>query len=81
MDGWFQLDAKNLATAEKSYRTLLQLVGKGAHEDQIFWARTGLGDIASARGDLNAALVAYGEACSAMEGLATSDPRQCPMAV
>jgi tetratricopeptide (TPR) repeat protein len=45
-DGWFQLDAKNLATAEKSYRALLQLAGKGASEDQIFWARTGLGDIA-----------------------------------
>ena len=48
-DGWFQLSAKNLSAAEKSYRALLQLAGKGADEDQIFWARTGLGDIAIAR--------------------------------
>ena len=72
-DGWFQLSAKNLAAAEKSYRALLQLAGKGADEDQIFWARTGLGDIAVARGNLNAALVAYGEARSAVERLAGSD--------
>jgi tetratricopeptide (TPR) repeat protein len=72
-DGWFQLGATNLAAAEKSYRALLQLAGKGASEDQIFWARTGLGDIAVARGDLNAALAAYGEALAAMERLAGSN--------
>jgi hypothetical protein len=49
------------------------LVGEGADENQIFWARTGLGDIAVARGHLNAALVAYGEARSAVERLAGSD--------
>jgi tetratricopeptide (TPR) repeat protein len=72
-DGWFQLQAKNLAAAEKSYRAGLQLAGKGAGENQIFWARTGLGDIAVARGHLNAALAAYGEARSVMERLAGSD--------
>ena len=71
--GWFQLEAKNLAAAEKSYRALIQLAGKGADEDQIFWARIGLGDVAVARGDLNAALAASGEARSVMEGLAGSD--------
>ncbi len=73
-DGWFQLDAKNLAAAEKSYRALIQLAGKGANEHQIFWAGTGLGDIAVARGDLNAALASYDEARSEMERLAKSDP-------
>jgi tetratricopeptide (TPR) repeat protein len=72
-DGWFQLSAKNLTAAEKSYRTLLQLAGNGADEDQIFWASTGLGDIAVARGHLNAALADYGEARSVMERLAGSD--------
>jgi tetratricopeptide (TPR) repeat protein len=72
-DGWFQLQAKNLAAAERSNRTLVQPSGKGASEDQIFWARTGLGNIAKARGDLNAALAAHGEARSAMERLAASD--------
>jgi tetratricopeptide (TPR) repeat protein len=61
-DGEFQLHARNLAAAEKSYRALLRLAGKGANEHQIFWARAGLGDIAAAHGDLNAALKAYGEA-------------------
>jgi len=72
-DGWFQLDAKNLAAAEKSYRALLQHASKGTDENQIFWVRNGLGDIAVERGDLIAALAAYGEARSAMERLAVSD--------
>jgi tetratricopeptide (TPR) repeat protein len=72
-DGWFQLKATNLAAAEKSYRALLRLADKGANEDQIFWARAGLGDIAVARGDLNAALATYDEARAAMERLAGSD--------
>ncbi|HUI20650.1 MAG TPA: hypothetical protein VLZ74_06355 [Methylocella sp.] len=72
-DGWFQLHAKNLAAAETSYRALLQLAGNGADGHQVFWARTGLGDIAVARGDLKAALAAYKEARSAMERLAGSD--------
>ncbi|MGO9233381.1 MAG: tetratricopeptide repeat protein [Methylocella sp.] len=73
-DGWFQLDAKNLAAAEKSYRALIQLAGKVTDENEIFWARSGLGDIALARGDLNAALAAYDEARSEMARLAKSDP-------
>jgi tetratricopeptide (TPR) repeat protein len=72
-DGWLQLSAKNLAAAEKSYRALLRLADKGADEHQIFWARTGLGNIAVVRGDLNAALAAYGEARASMERLAGSD--------
>jgi tetratricopeptide (TPR) repeat protein len=74
-DGWFQLSAKNLAAAEKSYRALARLAGKGAEAGQLFWARNGLGDIAVARGDLNAALVAYGEARAAMERLARGRTR------
>ena len=61
-----ELTRKISPPPEKSYRALLQLAGKGAGEDQIFWARTGLGDIAVARGDLNAALAAYHEARSVM---------------
>ena len=72
--GWFQLQAKNLDAAEKSYRALLQLEGKGADAGQILWARSGLGDIFVARGHLPAALEAYGEARrAAMERLASSD--------
>ena len=70
-DGWFQLEANNLAAAEKSYRALLAL--EGADASQLFWARSGLGDIAKARGDLKAALANYGEARVAMERLAKSD--------
>jgi len=73
-DGWFQLQAGKLDAAEKSYRALIQLAGKGANEHQIFWARTGLGDIAVARGDLNAAFTSYDEGRSEMERLAKSDP-------
>ena len=73
-DGWLQLSANNLDAAEKSYRALLRLASKGASEREIFWAGAGLGDIAVARGDLNAALAAYGEARSEMDRLATSDP-------
>jgi len=40
----------NLDAAEKSYLALLQLAGKGADENRIFWARTSLADIAVARG-------------------------------
>jgi tetratricopeptide (TPR) repeat protein len=72
-DGWLQWSAKNLEAAEKSYRALLQLDGKGANERQIFWARSGLGDIFVARGNLPEALKAYGEARAAMERLASSD--------
>src|SRR5208283_4190900 len=72
-DGWFQLQAGKLDAAEKSYRALIQLAGKGANEHQIFWAGTGLGDIAVARGDLNTALATFGEARSVMERLEASD--------
>lgn len=71
-NGWFLLSA-NLAAAEKSYRALLRLAGKGASEDQMFWARTGLGDIAVQRGDLSAALAAHDVARLAMERLAARD--------
>ena len=72
-DGWLQLQAKNLAAAEKSYGALLRLDGKGADEHQLFWARAGLGDILVARGNLPEALKAHGEARAAMERLAASD--------
>jgi tetratricopeptide (TPR) repeat protein len=72
-DGWFQLQAGKLDAAEKSYRALIQLAGKGADENRIFWARIGLGDIAVARGDLNAAIATYGEARASMERLAGSE--------
>ncbi len=72
-DGWFQLKATHLDAAEKSYRALLSLEGKGADESQIFWARSGLGDIAVARGDLKGALAFYGDARAAMERLSSSD--------
>ena len=72
-DGWFQLSA-DLAASEKSYRALLALDGKGANDNQLFWARTGLGDVAVKRGDLNRAVALYREAQAAMEKLAQSDP-------
>ena len=72
-DGWLQLKAKHLAAAEKSYRALLRLDGKGADENQLFWARTGLGDIYVARGKLPDALAVYGEARKAVEHLSSSD--------
>jgi tetratricopeptide (TPR) repeat protein len=73
-NGELQLEARNLDAAEKSYRALLRLEGKGADEDQLFWARSGLGDIFVARGKLPEALKAYGEARAAMERLTSSDP-------
>ena len=71
LDGWMQLSAKNLGAAEKSYRALLAL--ESANEDQKFWARSGLADIAATRGDLPGALKLYRVAQEAMQRLAAAD--------
>jgi tetratricopeptide (TPR) repeat protein len=73
--GWFQWDAGNLRQAEDAYRSLIALDGRGAKPSQIFWARSGLGDIAMARGDLRAALLAYREVLAIAERLAADNPK------
>ena len=72
--GWFELETGDLHGAENFYTRLLQLDGKGATEDQILWARTGLGDIAVARGNLLDALTSYRDSLAIAERLAKADP-------
>jgi len=72
--GWFELETGDLHGAENFYTRLLQLDGKGATEDQMLWARTGLGDIAVARGNLLDALTSYRDSLAIAERLAKADP-------
>ena len=72
-DGWFQM-AVNLDAAEKSFRALLALDQNGADPNLLFWARVGLGDIASARGDLDSAVALYREAETKLAPIAEAKP-------
>jgi tetratricopeptide (TPR) repeat protein len=58
-DGWFELQAGDLAAAERSYRQLLPLKQAEPDSRGAIWARLGLGDIDLARGQLDPALADY----------------------
>jgi tetratricopeptide (TPR) repeat protein len=67
-------DAGNLVFAEKSYASVLALGRKGEHDRDRYFAALGLGDIALARGNLNAALTSYRDASADADSLAKADP-------
>lgn len=71
---WFQQEAGNLADAEAAYRRVIALGKPGIDDHWLYWARLGLGDIQSDRGDLSVAKTTYGEAASIADRLAKADP-------
>jgi tetratricopeptide (TPR) repeat protein len=73
-DGWFQLAARDLGAAERSYRQLLALRQTEPDSRDAFWARLGLGDIERARGRLSASLADYRAARASAEGVAKAGP-------
>ena len=72
--GWMEMEAGNLAEAERAYRRLLTLPTGSVDGDHAFWSQTGLGDIAQARGALPEALKAYRSSQRMAERLAQADP-------
>jgi tetratricopeptide (TPR) repeat protein len=72
--GWFQSEAGDLAAAETAFKRVQSLAKPGADERTLYWARLGLGDIQSARGNLAASLATYRDAGAIFERLAKSDP-------
>jgi tetratricopeptide (TPR) repeat protein len=73
-DGWLELEAGNLAAAERSYRQLLTLKQAEPDSRDAYWARLGLGYIEQARGRLGPALAGYRAAQASAEGMAKTDP-------
>jgi tetratricopeptide (TPR) repeat protein len=73
-NGWFELEAGNLAAAERSYLQLLTLKQAEPDSRDAYWARLGLGDIELARGRLAPALAGYRAAQASAEGMAKADP-------
>ena len=73
-DGWFQLEAGDLAASERSYRQLLTLKQAEPESREVYWARLGLGDIERTRGRLDPALAGYRAAQASAEGKTKADP-------
>jgi tetratricopeptide (TPR) repeat protein len=73
-DGWLELQAGDLAAAERSYRQLLTLKQAEPDSRDAYWARLGLGDIDLARGRLDPALAGYRAARASAERMAKADP-------
>jgi tetratricopeptide (TPR) repeat protein/pimeloyl-ACP methyl ester carboxylesterase len=72
--GWIQLERGYLQEAEASFRRILLAAKTDDQAYYAFWARSGLGDIRKARGDLGIAKADYREAGALAERLAQSDP-------
>ncbi len=67
MNGWSQLQAQNVAAAEKSFLALLALAGAGVDELDRTNALLGLGSIAQIKGDPDGALAYFQRAESATQ--------------
>jgi tetratricopeptide (TPR) repeat protein len=72
--GLLARDVGNLAASEQACKRLLALDGYGASDQQTYWARLGLGDIAMERGNLGEAQDYYRAAKDQVERLAATDP-------
>ena len=72
--GWLQKESGNLAAAERAYLRLLALPSGTQYGDHAFWSRSGLGDIALARGNLPDALRSYRDGLAIADRLAKADP-------
>jgi tetratricopeptide (TPR) repeat protein len=57
--GELQKQADNLAVAEDAYRHLIAVKSGTEPDNDVYWARVGLGDIAATRGDLRLAKASY----------------------
>jgi tetratricopeptide (TPR) repeat protein len=73
-NGWYQYAAGNLIGAEASYAKTEELARSSKEDNWAFWAKLGLGDVQSARGDLAGALQSYNDGLAIANRLAKSDP-------
>lgn len=72
-NGQFQEQAGQLDAAQAAYTHVIASAAPGDDED-ILWAKIGIGDIAHRRGNLPDALATYQDAASIADRLAQSDP-------
>ncbi len=70
----FQLKARALAEVERAYGRVLSLGKPGTDDDRLVFSHFGLGDILSARGQLEPAKAEYRLGGDAAKRLAKSDP-------
>jgi tetratricopeptide (TPR) repeat protein len=73
-NGWFQQQAGQLDAAQAAYGSVIAAARPGADDDDIVWAKFGMGDIEQQRGDIGAALATYHEAQIIADRLAKIDP-------
>jgi len=73
-NAWFQQQAGQLDTAQMAYVRVIGAAKPGTDDEDLVWAKFGMGDIEQQRGDFGAALATYHEAETIAEGLAKSDP-------
>ena len=73
-NGWFQEQAGQLDAAQAAYARVIAAAKPGTDDDDLVWAKFGMGDIEQQRGDLGAALATYHEAETIVDRLAKSDP-------
>jgi tetratricopeptide (TPR) repeat protein len=72
-NGWFQLQAGQLDAAQAAYVRVISAAKPGTDDEDLVWAKFGMGDIEQQRGDLGAALASYHEAEAIADRLAKSD--------
>jgi tetratricopeptide (TPR) repeat protein len=72
-NGWFQQEAGQLDAAQAAYARVIAATKPGAGDENLVWAKFGMGDIERQRGDLGAAVATYREAETIAERLAKSD--------
>ena len=73
-NGWFQEDAGQLDAAQAAYARVIAAAKPGTYDENLLWAKFGMGDIEQQRGDLGAALATYQEVETITDRLAKSDP-------
>ncbi|MGE0023204.1 MAG: tetratricopeptide repeat protein [Hyphomicrobium sp.] len=74
LNGSYQKEAGQLAAAESSFRTVVATAKSGTDDWALYWAQLGLGDIATARGDLNESKLKYTAAQTLAQSITAADP-------
>ncbi len=72
--GWLKMDRGSLDSAERNFRQVLTLTEHDPDAWAARWARIGLGDILTRRGNLAAALRTFQDSLAATQRLAKTDP-------
>jgi tetratricopeptide (TPR) repeat protein len=72
-NGWSQEEAGQLDAAQAAYVRVISAAKPGTDDEDLVWAKFGMGDIEQQRGDLGAALASYHEAEAIADRLAKSD--------